>query len=499
MLDSRKSRCLRVGLLLHAFCVLVAERDNADKYYCVEGYKPVGNLIRNVTVGNANSPQLLTAGHAARLCSAACDAEPACTAFSSVAAAGAQQPYAGAAGTNGSSCELLASSAAALPAALALPRGADWPDVLRPSSLTAAGSFQLRSLAWLCFRGAEQWDAFGAASLALILTGQADPAAETQGHTGWCAIGTDVAGTNLQQFTSGIQQPRQCDGLCANTSGCTFWTFVASKPGSARRRTTALHEQTHSGARTAGQVGPPKPDIWVPDSEMECFTSRDDWRHLGLILSPASHTVSFEHKYFTVYPERVTWGEADAYCRRTGGRLAVLDSREALDAAQQALLSTLASQTAIRSAWVGARGNNTLHNPAAPNTSGLAAQPRAAPQGQLQQRVSAPAAVPAPRLNVPQPESTLRWLDGQRVDALLLQRLVSLPSVWSAHDVIWSIQVGVAAVSRDTLRQSSIAAVVVAGVETLLLSDPPAAATRYITMEWRVCTPHRSVYALQTC
>jgi hypothetical protein len=32
-------------------------------------------------------------------------------------------------------------------------------------------------------------------------------------------------------------------------------------------------------------AGPPKPDIWVPASEMECFASRDDWRQLGLILS----------------------------------------------------------------------------------------------------------------------------------------------------------------------------------------------------------------------
>jgi hypothetical protein len=93
---------------------------------------------------------------------------------------------------------------------------------------------------------------------------------------------------------------------------------------------------------------------------------------------------------------------------------------------------------ACRSAWVGASGNNTLHNPAAPNTTGLAAQPAAAPQSQQRQQLS-PAA--AQRQNVPQPETTLRWLDGEAVDAVLLRRLVALPSVWSAHDVIWSIQV----------------------------------------------------------
>jgi hypothetical protein len=49
--------------------------------------------------------------------------------------------------------------------------------------------------------------------------------------------------------------------------------------------------------------------------------------------------------------------------------------------------------------------------------------------------------VPASRLNVPPPETTLRWLGDKAVDTALLQRLVALPSVWSAHDVIWSIQV----------------------------------------------------------
>jgi hypothetical protein len=95
-----------------------------------------------------------------------------------------------------------------------------------------------------------------------------------------------------------------------------------------------------------------------------------------------------------------------------------------------------------RSAWVGAHGNNTLRNPAAPNTNGAEAQPGSASQ-RPKQPSTATAAVPAPRLNVPQPETMLRWLDGRPVGASLLQRLVALPSVWSAHDVIWSIQVGV--------------------------------------------------------
>lgn len=35
-------------------------------------------------------------------------------------------------------------------------------------------------------------------------------------------------------------------------------------------------------------AGKPKPDIWIPDSEMECFTQLADWRQLGLILSECS-------------------------------------------------------------------------------------------------------------------------------------------------------------------------------------------------------------------
>ncbi|WIA31963.1 hypothetical protein OEZ86_002818 [Tetradesmus obliquus] len=440
MLRNRYWSALQVASLLYVWLVFHVQGvdlvwQDSDPYYCIEDYKLIGSLIRDVAVGNSSSAQLLSAGHAARLCSAACDAEPACTAFRSFMDTGAQLPSAAAPGANSSSCELLAGSAAALPTALALPAGADWPQVLTNSSVTTAGSFQLHSVAWLCFKGAAQWDAFGAASHALLQTGRADPGSAS-GSPRWCAIGTDVAGTNLQQFTSGIDHPWQCDGLCANTSGCTFWTFVASKNGSGQ----APHNCFARADPFMGQngwTGPPKPDIWVPDSEMECFTDSQDWHHLGLILSPAVQTVPFQGKYLTVYPERVTWAEADAYCRQqAGGRLAVLDSRQAVDTAQQVLLTTLASQTAIRSAWVGARGNNTLHNPAAPNTSGSAAQPAAASQqDNLQQQPAR-----APRANVPPPETTLRWLGGQAVDASLLQRLVALPSVWSAHDVIWSIQ-----------------------------------------------------------
>lgn len=51
-------------------------------------------------------------------------------------------------------------------------------------------------------------------------------------HEAWCAFGADVAGTNLQQYTSGIQRVADCDALCRNSSGCTFWTFAAAQTGS---------------------------------------------------------------------------------------------------------------------------------------------------------------------------------------------------------------------------------------------------------------------------
>lgn len=63
---------------------------DSDPYYCIEDYKLIGSLIRDVAVGNSSSAQLLSAGHAARLCSAACDAEPACTAFRSFMDTGEQ-------------------------------------------------------------------------------------------------------------------------------------------------------------------------------------------------------------------------------------------------------------------------------------------------------------------------------------------------------------------------------------------------------------------------
>lgn len=37
--------------------------------------------------------------------------------------------------------------------------------------------------------------------------------------------------------------------------------------------------------RLNAHVGPPKVDIWIPDSQMDCFVDKNDFRQLGLILS----------------------------------------------------------------------------------------------------------------------------------------------------------------------------------------------------------------------
>lgn len=157
---------------------------------------------------------------------------------------------------------------------------------------------------------------------------------------------------------------------------------------------------------------------------------------------PAIKTISLNNSYYTVYPERVTWTEANATCGKLpNGRLAILDSRIDLDTVYRQLLTTLPSQTAVTSAWVGAAGVNTQYNPAAPNHTSLAAQPGGVSQSQLAQLGSQLPTVKANNLNLPGPETTLKWLNGDQVSQDQLRRLQGLPSVWTVHDVIWSIQV----------------------------------------------------------
>lgn len=84
-----------------------------------------------------------------------------CTAFKAVGHEAARGP----------SCLLLTNTTAALPAALSVPPGADWPHEL--VDLSANGSMQLRSVGWLCLKGADLWDTLGQATHAAIHAGSA--------------------------------------------------------------------------------------------------------------------------------------------------------------------------------------------------------------------------------------------------------------------------------------------------------------------------------------
>lgn len=143
------------------------------QYFCIENYKPIGQVFRNVSVNeapnstvsnsnsNSNAAARVTSGHTARWCSTFCDSEAACTAFRAV----------GADAIGGPTCQLLTQTTADLPADLVLPPGAMWAHVL--SDFRPRDGIALRSLAWLCFRGVETWETFGRATHALIQTGVA--------------------------------------------------------------------------------------------------------------------------------------------------------------------------------------------------------------------------------------------------------------------------------------------------------------------------------------
>lgn len=135
-----------------------------------------------------------------------------------------------------------------------------------------------------------------------------------------------------------------------------------------------------------------------------------------------------------MYPERVTWSEAAATCKQLpGGQLAILDSQALIDKVSRDLLDTLPFQTAVRSAWVGATGNNTAFNPAAATISDLAGNTSEG-NGRLQARLP-----PRKELTTP-PETTLRWTGGTQVAPGLLRRPDSLTQLWTVHDVVWSQQ-----------------------------------------------------------
>jgi hypothetical protein len=147
-------------MLLHA-AGAASDHPN-QQYFCIENYKPIGGTLRNVTLSNTSKAGQLTSGHTARRCSAACDAEQQrCSAFRAV----------GADVVGGPSCQLLSNTTASLSRDLVLPPGADWAHVL--TNVTPVDGRPLRSLAWLCIKGAGAWDAFGLATHALINTGVA--------------------------------------------------------------------------------------------------------------------------------------------------------------------------------------------------------------------------------------------------------------------------------------------------------------------------------------
>jgi hypothetical protein len=153
-----------------------------------------------------------------------------------------------------------------------------------------------------------------------------------------------------------------------------------------------------------------------------------------LHAGPSIKTINHNGRFYTVFPERVTYAEAAATCRALpGGSLAALPDRATVDAVNRGLLNTLPIATAVKSAWIGAIGNNTQYDPAAPNLT--AAARNMTTEQQQQQQLPPPKAKPGPG-----PEMTLRWADGSGVIPGLLKRLENLPVMWTVHDVVWGQQ-----------------------------------------------------------
>lgn len=141
-------------------------------YYCLEDYKPIGSLLRNVRVpapGAADRTTPRTSGQVARACAAACNAAPECSGFRAV----------GPEVKGGSTCQLLANSTQSLPAALAFGPSTPWPKV--NANLTAADQIALRSISWMCWRQQQDWDRFGAATHSMIVSGNTEGGGPAQG------------------------------------------------------------------------------------------------------------------------------------------------------------------------------------------------------------------------------------------------------------------------------------------------------------------------------
>jgi hypothetical protein len=132
-------------------------------YYCLEDYKPIGSLLRNVRVAAEARTTPRTGGQVARACAAACNAAPECSGFRAV----------GPEVKGGSTCQLLANSTQSLPTALAFAGpSTPWPKV--NANLTAVDRIALRSISWMCWRQQQDWDRFGAATHNMIVSGDTE-------------------------------------------------------------------------------------------------------------------------------------------------------------------------------------------------------------------------------------------------------------------------------------------------------------------------------------
>jgi len=142
--------------------VLVHVAGSAGAYYCLEDYKPVGTVVKTLPVKTSarNASSNSTSGQVARQCAAACDAAADwCSGFRAIG------PEVAAGGT----CELLANSTSALPAALALGAKDPWPQV--NANLSSADNVPLRSISYMCWRAQQDWDSFGQATHSVIVSG----------------------------------------------------------------------------------------------------------------------------------------------------------------------------------------------------------------------------------------------------------------------------------------------------------------------------------------
>lgn len=157
---------------LHSLMPLHKQNTDGNLYFCLEDYKPIGTVLKQVPVGGGSQAAAAaastrpkvnnTSGQVARQCAAACDATHACSGFRAV----------GPEVVSGASCHLLANSTAALPEALALEPGNPWPQV--NANLTSFDNIALRSISWMCWRQQEDWDMFGKATHDVITTGSVE-------------------------------------------------------------------------------------------------------------------------------------------------------------------------------------------------------------------------------------------------------------------------------------------------------------------------------------